>query len=198
VALSISARILPRQRTCPQRSRPPCRRAAGPRPIVPSHHPAHDPCVLADLPPASESEVLEEFDGRAEQETARRLAAGGHPGDGLDKAAASLRSTSSAKASHAEASRGRTVHDIAGSFPRSGIPHCTPLTSQIIASEHGRTDDGTSPAITGTRPSTISGCTPCRSSRQVAPPPIRKRGLLTIAAPTGRLITEPAPAGIRS
>ena len=30
---------------------------------------------------------------------------------------------------------------------------------------------------------------------QVAPPPIRKRGLLTITAPTGRLITEPAPAG---
>ncbi|HKN56800.1 MAG TPA: hypothetical protein VJX66_30210 [Amycolatopsis sp.] len=29
--------------------------------------------MLADLPPAREAELLEEFDGRAEQETARRL-----------------------------------------------------------------------------------------------------------------------------
>ena len=50
----------------------------------------HDPCVLADLAAAGESELLKEFDGRAEQEAARRLAAGGHLGDGLDKAAAGL------------------------------------------------------------------------------------------------------------
>lgn len=34
--------------------------------------------------------LLEEFDGRAEQEPARRLAAGGHLGDGLDEAAADM------------------------------------------------------------------------------------------------------------
>jgi len=53
-------------------------------------YPAHDPCVLANLPAAGESVLLEEFDGRAEQESARRLAAGGHVGDGLDEAAAGL------------------------------------------------------------------------------------------------------------
>ena len=53
-------------------------------------HPAHDPCVLANLPAAGEAELLEEFDGRAEQETAWRLAAGGHLGDGLDEATAGM------------------------------------------------------------------------------------------------------------
>ena len=38
-------------------------------------HPAHDPGVLADLPDAGESALLEEFDGRAVQETALRRAA---------------------------------------------------------------------------------------------------------------------------
>jgi hypothetical protein len=46
--------------------------------------------VLADLTAAGESVLLEEFDGRAEQETARRLAAGGRLGDGLDEAAAGM------------------------------------------------------------------------------------------------------------
>ena len=46
--------------------------------------------MLANLPAAGESALLEEFDGRAEQETARRLAAGGHLGDGLDEAAAGM------------------------------------------------------------------------------------------------------------
>ena len=53
-------------------------------------HPAHDPCVLANLPAAGESALLEEFDGRAEQKPARRLPAGGHLGDGLDEAAAGM------------------------------------------------------------------------------------------------------------
>src|SRR5262249_26786077 len=53
-------------------------------------HPVHDPCVLANLPAAGESELFEEFDGRAEQETALRRAAGGHLGDGLDEAAAGI------------------------------------------------------------------------------------------------------------
>jgi len=46
--------------------------------------------VLANLPAAGESVLLEEFDGRAEQESARRLAAGRHLGDGLDEAAAGM------------------------------------------------------------------------------------------------------------
>ncbi len=46
--------------------------------------------MLADLPDAGESVLLEEFDGRAVQETALRRAAGGHLGDGLDEAAAGL------------------------------------------------------------------------------------------------------------
>ena len=46
--------------------------------------------MLANLPTAGESMLLEEFDGRAEQEPARRLAAGGHLGDGLDEAAADM------------------------------------------------------------------------------------------------------------
>jgi hypothetical protein len=47
--------------------------------------------VLADLPAAAEPVPLEELDGRAEQETARRVAAGRHLGDGLDEAAADPR-----------------------------------------------------------------------------------------------------------
>jgi len=54
------------------------------------HPPAHDPCVLANLPAAGESVLLEEFDGSAEKETARRLAARRHLGDGLDEAAAGM------------------------------------------------------------------------------------------------------------
>src|SRR6266851_5493768 len=46
--------------------------------------------VLANLPAAGESALLEEFNGRAEQEMARCLAAGGHLRDGLDEAAAGL------------------------------------------------------------------------------------------------------------
>jgi hypothetical protein len=46
--------------------------------------------MLADLPAAGESVLLEEFDGRAEEEAARRLAAGGRLGDGLDEAAAGM------------------------------------------------------------------------------------------------------------
>jgi len=53
-------------------------------------HPAHDPCVLANLPAAGKSVLLEEFDGRAEQEAARRLAVGGHLGNGFDEAAAGM------------------------------------------------------------------------------------------------------------
>ena len=50
--------------------------------------PAHDPCVLADLATAGEPVLLEELDRGAEQEPARRLATGGHLGDGLDEPAA--------------------------------------------------------------------------------------------------------------
>jgi hypothetical protein len=46
--------------------------------------------VLANLPASGESELLEELDGRAEQETSRRLAAGGHLGNGLDEATAGM------------------------------------------------------------------------------------------------------------
>jgi len=46
--------------------------------------------VLADLPAAGESVLPEEFDRSAEQETARRLTADGHLGDGLDEAAAGM------------------------------------------------------------------------------------------------------------
>jgi hypothetical protein len=46
--------------------------------------------VLADLPAAGESVLLEEFCGRAEQEAARRRAAECHFRDGLDEAAAGM------------------------------------------------------------------------------------------------------------
>jgi hypothetical protein len=42
------------------------------------------------MPAAGESALLEEFNGRAEQETARRLSSGGHLGDGLHETAAGL------------------------------------------------------------------------------------------------------------
>src|SRR5581483_7508115 len=50
----------------------------------------HDPRVLADLADPVEAVVLEQLDGRAVQEAALRLAAGGHLGDGLDKPAAAV------------------------------------------------------------------------------------------------------------
>ena len=46
--------------------------------------PAHNPCVLANLPSTGEPVLFEKFDGRPKQETALRLAAGGHLGDGPD------------------------------------------------------------------------------------------------------------------
>src|SRR5215467_15876860 len=52
--------------------------------------PAHDPCVLANLPDSGEPVLLEELNRRAEQETARSLAVGGHLRDGLHEAAAGL------------------------------------------------------------------------------------------------------------
>src|SRR3981189_1140299 len=53
-------------------------------------HPADNPRGFADPPVAGEAELFEEFDGRAEQEPAWRLAAGRHLGDGLDKTSACL------------------------------------------------------------------------------------------------------------
>jgi hypothetical protein len=52
-------------------------------------HPAHDPCVLANLPAAGESELLEELDGRAQQE-APGASRPVYVRDGLDEAAASV------------------------------------------------------------------------------------------------------------
>jgi hypothetical protein len=43
--------------------------------------------VLADLPAAGEAVLLEELDGGAEQEPARRIPPDGHLGNGLDEAA---------------------------------------------------------------------------------------------------------------
>jgi hypothetical protein len=50
--------------------------------------PAHDPRVLAYLPDSGEPVLLEELDGRTEEETTLSLAARGHLGDSLDAAAA--------------------------------------------------------------------------------------------------------------
>jgi hypothetical protein len=44
--------------------------------------------VLAHLPAPTESVLLEQLGRRAEEKPARRLAAGGHLGDGLDNPAA--------------------------------------------------------------------------------------------------------------
>src|SRR5688500_19075232 len=49
---------------------------------------AHDPRVLADLPSPREPVLLEQLDGRAEQETILSIATSGYFGDRLDKAAA--------------------------------------------------------------------------------------------------------------
>src|SRR5215475_5698138 len=51
---------------------------------------AHDPCVLAYLPASGEPVLLEELDGRTEQETTMSLAARGHLGDSLNAATAGL------------------------------------------------------------------------------------------------------------
>src|SRR5215468_583038 len=48
-------------------------------------HPAHDPRVLANLPAAGETVLLEEFDRLSEQEATRGVPAGRHLGDGLDE-----------------------------------------------------------------------------------------------------------------
>jgi len=50
--------------------------------------PAHDPGVLANAATPGEAVLLEELDGRAEEEAALCLATGGHLGDGLDETAA--------------------------------------------------------------------------------------------------------------
>src|SRR5262245_20768029 len=52
--------------------------------------PAHDPGVLAYLPATGEPVLLEELDGRTEQETTLSLAARGYLGDSFDAAAAGL------------------------------------------------------------------------------------------------------------
>src|SRR6185369_2159202 len=54
-------------------------------------HPAHDPRVRAELPPAGEPGLLEQLHGGGEQESRRRVPAGGHLGDGLDEPAAGQR-----------------------------------------------------------------------------------------------------------
>src|SRR5215469_163170 len=53
--------------------------------------PAHDPRVLADLADPAEPMVLEQLDGRSEQEPAVCLAAGCHLGDCFDETATSGR-----------------------------------------------------------------------------------------------------------
>src|SRR5262249_16959005 len=50
--------------------------------------PAHDPRVLADLPPTGEPVLLEELDGRTEEKPRLSLASGGHLRDRLDQTAA--------------------------------------------------------------------------------------------------------------
>src|SRR5215831_18652282 len=48
---------------------------------------AHDPGMLADLPDPAEPVVLEQLDGRAEQEPSNGFATSGHLGDRLDETA---------------------------------------------------------------------------------------------------------------
>src|SRR4051812_14549842 len=62
--------------------------ARGGNPSFRANRPADDPGVLAHLPHAGEPVVLEQLDGRAEQEPALRDAAVGHLGDRLDEPAA--------------------------------------------------------------------------------------------------------------
>jgi hypothetical protein len=58
--------------------------------LTPADRPAHNSCVLANLPVSGEPVLLEELDCDAEQETARSLAAGRHLRDCLDETAAGL------------------------------------------------------------------------------------------------------------